>query len=282
MRFEQWKPQGVTQCLISSSRNLIGLMEDGQTVLKYPLYKTEDAMDCLREEADRYGRLAPHTNLVTYKGFSEDGLLLEYCQRGELHDLIQTADGLTADQKKTIGIEIVSGVMHLHDQDYIHCDLNVHNILLTSDMVAKIGDLQGQLYRHDGSVELETMSQENPKSRHPFAGDDEFSPRTDIFALGTLLYHLWHGHPPFPELNEHTQADEIKARYSRREYPSDIDQSTAIDEIIVKCWTSSYKNASELLEDIETPGNTTPLWSIWASVSEMLKRATSIVYRDTA
>lgn len=82
MRFEQWKPQGVTQCLMSSSRNLIGLMEDGQTVLKYPLYKTEDAMDCLREEADRYGRLAPHKNLVTYKGFPEDGLLLEYCQRG--------------------------------------------------------------------------------------------------------------------------------------------------------------------------------------------------------
>lgn len=235
-------------------------MEDGQTVLKYPLRKTEDAMDCLREEADRYVRLAPHRNLVTYRGFSEDGLLLEYCERGELYDLIQNTDGLTVDQKNLIGREIVRGVMHLHAQHYIHCDLNVRNIFLTSGMVAKIGDLQGQLYRHDGSVELETMSQEHPKSRHPLAGDDEFSPRTDIFSLGTLLYHMWHGHPPFPELDEHTHADEIKAKFSRREYPSDIDQSTGIDKIIVKCWTSTYENASELLDDMERSGDAITSW----------------------
>jgi hypothetical protein len=55
------------------------------------------------------------------------------------------------------------------------------------------------------------MSQENADSRHSFAGMDEFSKRTDIFALGTLLCHLWHGHAIFPELGEHD--DLIQERY---------------------------------------------------------------------
>jgi serine/threonine protein kinase len=246
-----WQPNGVQKFLAASSQNYVGLMEDGRTVLKYPLRKTQETLQSLRAEADRYARLGTHENLVTCKGFSEDGLRLEYCEQGGLLDMIEGPINLTNHRKTTIGTQIVRCLIHLHEHNFIHCDLHVRNVFLTSEMDAKVGDLQGQLFRQDGSIEMDTMSQENAKSRHPCAGEDEFSRRTDIFALGTLLYHLWYGHPPFPELDEHKQQDLIQERYRTGQYPIDVTQATGVDAIIGKCWTSEYTLMSEVLDDMD-------------------------------
>lgn len=251
-----WKPDGVLEYLATSGHFFVGILEDGRTVLKYPHCKTPEAMSCLREEANRYARLGVHRNLVTYKGFNEDGLLLEYCEGGALSDLIEGRGPsiLTDSHKSLIGNQVVSCLTFLHQKNYIHCDVHVRNIFLTSEMVAKVGDLQGQLYRDDGSIEMEAMSQEDAKSRHPDAGEDEFTPRTDIFAVGTLLYHLWHGHPPFADLDVFVHHDSIEARFRQREYPADLSLRSGIDIIIAKCWGSEYERADEILDDMRALG----------------------------
>jgi hypothetical protein len=119
-------------------------------------------------------------------------------------------------------------------------------------MIAKIGDILGQLYWPDGTIRMPTMSEENPKSRHPDAGKDEFSYRTDIFALETLLYHLWHGEAPFPDLDEYDQKGLIQAKFRKEEYPVDVQQATSICRIVLKCWTSAYKDVNEILADMAT------------------------------
>jgi hypothetical protein len=85
-----WQADGVNRLLAASSHTFVGLMQDGRTVLKYPVQKTLDALICLREEADCYARVGPHENLVSCKGLNQDGfLLLEYCERGELLHVIE-------------------------------------------------------------------------------------------------------------------------------------------------------------------------------------------------
>ena len=212
-------------------------------------------MEALYEEAARYERLGSHDNLVVFKGVHKDGLVFEYCEKGQLEEVIQNRPSLTDDEKRVIGKHITICLTYLHEHNFIHCDLNVNNVFVTSAIHAKVGDIQGQLYRPDGTVEMPTMSQENAKSRHPRAGEDEFSPRTDIFALGTLLYHLWHGHPPFPDLDEYKDEETIQARYGRGEYPIDASQAIGMDKIIGKCWNSNYKKAREVLKDIEELGS---------------------------
>jgi len=251
-QFTDWQPLGVQRCLAASSRNFVGLMEDGLTVLKYPHCKSDNTMEALQEEAARYHVIGTHENLVAFKTVHTDGLVFEYCERGDLHNVINEPIPLSSQQKADIGEQIVHGLAHLHARNYIHCDLNVDNVFMTSGMIAKIGDIQGQLYWPDGTIQMPTMSQENAKSRHPDAGEDEFSQKTDIFALGTLLYHLHHGHPPFPDLNEQTEEELIQARFRKREYPINVQRATGIYKIILKCWTSAYKNVGEILEDMSS------------------------------
>lgn len=245
-----WQPQNVLRCLAASSRNFVGLLDDGSSVLKYPQRKTADTMEALHEEAARYQRLGTHENLVLFKGLHEDGLIFEYCSRGDLGEVIRDQPSLSENEKDRIGEQVVRCLIHLHNHNFIHGDLNVNNVFINSSGDAKVGDIQGHLYRPDGTVEMPTMSQEGAKSRHPYAGENEFTLRTDIFALGTLLYHLWHGHPPFQDLDEYEHGEEIQAKFRRREYPFEGKHRTKRDDIISKCWNSEYNCATDVLGEI--------------------------------
>jgi serine/threonine protein kinase len=133
-------------------------MEDGLTVLKYPHYKSKNAMESLREEAARYHFIGTHESLVAFKAIHADGLLFEYCERGDLHTMINEPTPLSHKQKADIGEQIAYGLAHFHARNYIYCDLNVNNVFMTFGMIAKIGDIQGQLHRPDSTIQMPTIT----------------------------------------------------------------------------------------------------------------------------
>jgi serine/threonine protein kinase len=247
-----WKPRGVWHTIGISSGCFVGLMEDGCSVLKYPHHPNDpETMKALRDEAYCYRSIGPHENLVTFKHMSDDGLVLEFCENGSLCDVIGSLDeGL----KIAIGEQVARGLVHLHTQNYIHSDLNTRNVFVTSDWTAKIGDLQGQLKDSDGNVKVRPIAENDAKSRLPGLGlDDDASTQEDIFAFGTLLYHVWYGHPPYPELDPYVHDDEVEitARYSRGEFPVDA-HAVGLEKVIWRCWNSKYTSASEILDDISS------------------------------
>jgi serine/threonine protein kinase len=133
-----WQPEGVNTFVAASGHNYVGLMKDGRTVLRHPFCKTHETLQSLRDEADRYIRLGAHENLAAYKGFGQDGLLLEYCEGGTLLDAIEGPIEMIDDQKRFIAIQIVRCLVYLHQHNFIYCDVHVRNVFLTSDMVAKV------------------------------------------------------------------------------------------------------------------------------------------------
>lgn len=105
----------------------------------------------------------------------------------------------------TMIINILSGIMALHDAGYIHRDIDPSNIMITTDGKIKLIDFGiakqvSGLKTHDRNLTTAGQFMGKPQYAAPelIIGDlkNQNKP-TDIYAIGVLLYQLILGHLPF-------------------------------------------------------------------------------------
>ncbi|XP_063055936.1 uncharacterized protein lmtk3 [Engraulis encrasicolus] len=115
-------------------------------------------------ESEPY-RSLQHPNILQCLGQCSDAnpylLVMEFCQLGDLKRYLRAqrkSDGMTPDllsrdllTLQRMAYEITSGLLHLHENNYIHSDLALRNCLLTSDLTVRIGDygLSHNHYKED-------------------------------------------------------------------------------------------------------------------------------------
>ncbi|KAM6910301.1 uncharacterized protein lmtk3 isoform 2-T2 [Xenentodon cancila] len=106
-----------------------------------------------------------HPNILQCLGQCSESipflLVMEFCQLGDLKRYLRAqrkSDGMTPDLPtrdlltlQRMAYEITSGLLHLHENNYIHSDLALRNCLLTSDLTVRIGDygLSHNHYKED-------------------------------------------------------------------------------------------------------------------------------------
>ncbi|OCK99255.1 uncharacterized protein K441DRAFT_692846 [Cenococcum geophilum 1.58] len=78
-------------------------------------------------------------------------------------------------------------------------------------------------------------------------GQEEKNKRSEMFALGSLLYEINSGNKPFEELSD----DEVQLRFSNGDFPDDI-TSLQLWPIILSCWSLEFSKEVEKI--IEAPG----------------------------
>ena len=92
-----------------------------------------------------------------------------------------------------VGVEVAKGLAHAHAQGVIHRDLKPGNIFLCDDGQVKVLDLgMAHAFGHrklDGGTPA-YMAPEQWRG----APEDE---RTDVFAMGAVLFEMLAGEPPF-------------------------------------------------------------------------------------
>jgi len=151
----------------------------------------------LVREAEAAARLS-HPNIVTLHdvGRTEHGpyLVLELLRGQTLADRLEQGP-VPVREALRIGVEMAKGLAHAHGEGVVHRDLKPANVFLREDGQVKLLDfgLAHALGRRrvDGGTPA-FMAPEQWKG----APEDE---RTDVFALGVLLFRLLSGELPFPE-----------------------------------------------------------------------------------
>jgi tetratricopeptide (TPR) repeat protein len=163
----------------------------------------------LLEEADAAARLA-HPNIVTLHdvGRSEHGpyLVLELLEGVSLEAHLR-AGPLPPVEAVRIASEVARGLAHAHARGVVHRDLKPANVFLTRSGAVKILDFGLSHAFGHRRVSGGTLAYMAPEQ---LAGAPE-DERTDVFALGVMLYVMLTGQSPFPGTRGQRGAADVAA-----------------------------------------------------------------------
>ncbi len=160
-----------------------------------------------------------HQNVVGVTDFGQtsDGvffLVMEYVEGETLFQLHRREGTVSPQRAASIMRQVVAGVEAAHDEGILHRDLKPANIFLMQqkrkvtgdDGFVKVGDFGlAKIVNADRS---EITSASGPASRgiigtpeymapEQMQPDGQLDARADIYALGTIAYHMLGGRPPF-------------------------------------------------------------------------------------
>lgn len=148
-----------------------------------------------------------HPRLVSYLGSCIDArhiyMILEFMAGGSLYALLFPGHGrmkkkLTLLQRVTMGEQVASGLVYLHDLNVVHRDLKTMNIILDDKLNCKICDfgLTVTLERTHLTVRHLTGS---PRYMAPeqFEQTSRITEKVDIWAMGCVLLELLCDTQPF-------------------------------------------------------------------------------------
>jgi len=162
-------------------------------------------------EAELAGRLF-HRNVVPVvdTGTTDGGLHYLVMELAAGHSLAHQLDGrpLPATRVIALGRQLCEGLQHAHDAGLVHRDFKPDNVIIGRDErgteVARIVDFGVAILREEpepgdgGRLTTAGIVVGTPQYMSPEqARGDAIDHRTDLFALGVMLYELVTGKPPF-------------------------------------------------------------------------------------
>lgn len=150
-----------------------------------------------------------HPNIVEVCAYGEQAgwyfLATEFIDGGTLAALLRDMGPFPAALASELLAQLLAGLVHCHGEGLIHRDLKPENLLLTRDGVLKIADFgiarsadQTKLTKTGMMVgTVGYMSPEQARGR-------PIDARSDLFAVGVILYEMLAGEGPFHSDNPAT------------------------------------------------------------------------------
>jgi serine/threonine-protein kinase len=209
------------------------------------------------QEARSAARLA-HPNVVNVYDQGQDGetayLVMEYLPGITLRDLLQEHKVLTTVQALDIMEAILSGLAAAHKNGIVHRDLKPENVLLADDGRIKISDFglarAATANTATGDALLGTIAYLSPELVTRGIADA----RSDIYAVGIMLYEMLAGEQPF----RGEQAFQIAHQHANDTVPSPSAKNPRVpvelDELVL--WATARdpeqrpRDAKALLEQL--------------------------------
>ncbi len=187
-------------------------------------------------------------------------LVLEHIPGPSLHDEIATVM-FSAERVARIGALVAAALHDIHRQDVIHLDLKPSNILFRPGGEAVLIDFG--LANHARLPDLHAEEQRLPVGTGAYLAPEQVlqvrnDPRSDIFALGAILYYLITGERPF---GDPSSVEGLKRRLYRDPAPPRTVNSACpawLQEVILRCMevdpAKRFSSAAEVALLLNDPG----------------------------
>src|SRR5690606_23592016 len=242
-----------------------GGQDEGPLVMKIPRIKGgEDPATIVGFEVEQMVMpmlRGPHVPRFVAKGdfIHQPYIVMERIDGPSLRPLLDQPP-LPFDEIASIGHRVAFALHELHKQHLVHLDVKPSNIMLRPTGEAVLVDFG--LSRHERLPDLLEEEFSLPMGTGPYMSPEQVQfirndPRSDLFALGVILYHLTTGERPFG--NPNTVSGLRKRLYTDPVPPRALRPDTPpwLQEVILRCLEvdpqKRYQTGAQLALDLQYP-----------------------------
>jgi eukaryotic-like serine/threonine-protein kinase len=249
------------------------------------LLNNENARALLIREA-RTASALNHPNICTiYDVGDQNGqnyIVMEFVKGRSLTEQIPE-DGLPADTVIRYGEQIADAMAHAHEHGVIHRDLKSPNVIITAAGRVKVLDFGLAKHMTPGEISLQTKSISTLTSEGAIVGTMHYmapelfrgesaDARSDIWALGVILYEMVNGKRPFRGKTSYELSSVILHEDPPRLVESvPLGLRAVIEHCLAKDPQQRYQHASEVraaLEALRTNSAAIPASAIQPSFAK--------------
>lgn len=220
---------------------------------------TDHQLERFRKEAKSAARLS-NPNLVPVIDAGEQNgrpfIVFEYVEGQTLKEMIISNGPLPVDQAVAYAIEIARGLQTAHENRLVHRDVKPQNVLIDREGRARVTDfgiarsLEEEGVTDTGEV-VGTTDYVSPEQASGEPADE----RSDIYALGIVLYELLTGEVPFQAESQvavamkHVSEQIPDVAAVRPGVPATV--AAVVDKATEKDPDYRYRSIAEMIADLE-------------------------------
>jgi nucleotide-binding universal stress UspA family protein len=167
---------------------------------------------------------------------------------------------LPVDEVAALGGAVATALRSLHQQEVVHLDVKPSNVILRASGEAVLIDFG--LAHHAHYPDLLAEESRNPMGSAPYISPEQVlgvrsDPRSDLFALGAMLYEFATGRMPFGSptgpsgLRRRLHADPVPPRAIRKEIPEWLQE--VILHLLEPDANQRYATAAQVAFDLGHP-----------------------------
>jgi len=193
-----------------------------------------------------------HPNVSTFLGYmsleDEYYIVSEYTERGTLREsLDKSKSAMPVSEMFAMSLGIAKGVCYLHDNQIVHANLKVDNIIVSRSGEPLLADLgMSESFWSEGFYTADTSRHSTRWLPHEYFHYDpskkfRFNTKTDVWAFGMTLLELLTGNDPYAHIQNDGAVARAIANGVLPDKPKCDDPEAHLEDdmwpLCLRCWT---------------------------------------------